>query len=108
MSPFKITIEAAVNSLTASDKKFVQLLAHGSMKVEYYAPAEIDLQTPHKQDELYIIISGTGQFIRANETISFKPHDVLFVPAGIEHRFINFSNDFATWVIFYGDDGGEK
>jgi hypothetical protein len=26
----------------------------------------------------------------------------------MEHHFENFSDDFATWVIFYGPDGGEK
>jgi len=34
--------------------------------------------------------------------------DVIFAPAGIEHRFENFSDDFVTWVIFYGPVGGEK
>jgi hypothetical protein len=24
-----------------------------------------------------------------------------------EHRFENFSNDFAVWVFFCGDEGGE-
>jgi hypothetical protein len=33
---------------------------------------------------------------------------VLFVPAGHEHRFEDFTPDFATWVIFYGPDGGES
>jgi hypothetical protein len=33
---------------------------------------------------------------------------VLFVPAGMDHRFVNFSGDFAAWVIFYGPAGGEK
>ena len=32
---------------------------------------------------------------------------LLFVKAGHEHRFENFTDDFATWVIFYGPDGGE-
>jgi hypothetical protein len=32
---------------------------------------------------------------------------VLFVPAGIEHRFIKFTEDFVTWVVFYGPKGGE-
>jgi hypothetical protein len=26
----------------------------------------------------------------------------------MEHYFENFSDDFATWVIFYGEEGGEK
>jgi len=32
---------------------------------------------------------------------------VLFVPARVEHRFEEFSDDFATWVIFWGPKGGE-
>ncbi len=74
------------------------------MRVEYYAPEGEDLQTPHKQDEVYIITSGVTDFIRDGEIIACKKGDVLFVPAGMEHRFINFSEDFATWVIFYGPE----
>ena len=77
------------------------------MSVEYYAPEKVDLQTPHRQDELYVIVSGSGNFIRNGERTFFQKGDVLFVPAGIEHRFEDFTDDFATWVIFYGKDGGE-
>jgi mannose-6-phosphate isomerase-like protein (cupin superfamily) len=38
---------------------------------------------------------------------TFQQGDILFVPAGSVHRFINFTADFATWVIFYGPEGGE-
>ena len=91
-----------------TEKRFVTLLEHGSMYVEYYAPVGKDLQTPHRQDELYIVISGSGTFFNHGERKPFQPGDVLFVPAGIEHRFEDFSDDFATWVIFYGPDGGER
>jgi mannose-6-phosphate isomerase-like protein (cupin superfamily) len=86
----------------------VQLLSHGTMRLKYYAPQINDLQTPHKQDELYIIASGNGTFFRNGERVHFKQNDVLFAPAGTEHRFENFTNDFATWVVFYGAEGGEK
>jgi uncharacterized protein YjlB len=33
---------------------------------------------------------------------------VLFVPAGTTHRFEDFSADFATWVVFWGPQGGER
>ncbi|WP_404545924.1 cupin domain-containing protein [Dyella jejuensis] len=82
-------------------------LRHGSRKVGLYAPRGIDSQSPHKQDELYIVIRGTGEFLKSEERRSFKAGDVLFVEAGIEHRFEHFSADFATWVIFWGPDGGE-
>ena len=32
---------------------------------------------------------------------------MLFVEAGVDHRFVDFSDDFETWVIFWGPDGGE-
>lgn len=82
-------------------------LKHGSMKVGLYAPRHEDKQSPHRQDELYIVINGTGDFVKNGARIAFKPGDVLFVEAFTEHRFENFSADFATWVIFWGPDGGE-
>jgi hypothetical protein len=32
----------------------------------------------------------------------------LFAPAGLVHRFEEFSDDFATWVVFWGPKGGES
>ncbi len=86
----------------------VQALAHGSMMVEIFAPKETDYQTPHEQDELYIIVSGTGILTINGEAFPFAPHDVLFVAADVEHRFSDFTDDFVTWVIFYGPKGGES
>lgn len=87
---------------------FITLMASGSMLVELYKPERKDLQQPHKQDELYVVISGTGIFRREEQLTPFGPGDVLFVPAGEIHRFESFTEDFQTWVIFYGPEGGEK
>jgi mannose-6-phosphate isomerase-like protein (cupin superfamily) len=88
-------------------RRSVLAFEHGSMQLKYYAPVEIDEQTPHEQDELYIVISGTGEFVRGEERAPFAPHDVLFAAAGVPHRFEKFTDDFATWVVFYGPPGGE-
>ena len=85
----------------------VPVLAHGSMIVEYYAPVDRDHQTPHSRDELYVVASGTGWFVNGEQRHRFATGDVLFVSAGVTHRFEQFSQDFGTWVIFYGPDGGE-
>lgn len=87
---------------------FATAFTHGSMAVELYAPRVRDLQTPHSRDELYFIARGYGEFVHANKRHSVAPGDTFFVPAGDEHRFENFSNDFVTWVVFYGPEGGEK
>lgn len=105
---YKITREDAIEKLQKETEfPFAVLLKHGSMTTEYYAPVEMDKQSPHKQDELYVIASGNSLFYRNGERVTCKAGEVLFVPAGMEHRFENFSSDFATWVIFYGPDGGE-
>jgi mannose-6-phosphate isomerase-like protein (cupin superfamily) len=83
-------------------------IRHGSMRVGLYAPKGKDDQSPHTQDELYIIASGSGWFVKGEERIAFAPQDVLFVEAGAEHRFEDFSADFATWVVFWGPEGGEE
>lgn len=88
-------------------KRFLELLTHGSMLVEIYKPEKVDLQQIHSRDELYVVYSGSGTFFNDGIRHPFQAGDVLFVPAGIEHRFEDFSEDFATWVVFYGPEGGE-
>lgn len=105
---FHFSIEQAAQQLTKQEEnRFTVLLKQGTMSIEYYAPKNVDLQTPHKQDEIYVIASGETDFIRNGERVHCKTGDVLFVPAQMEHRFENFSDDFATWVIFYGKQGGD-
>lgn len=100
--PHHLPLDFAVEKLTAHDGPFITLMRDGNMSVELYAPERVDLQTPHDQDELYVVVSGSGQFYNDGRRHDFGPGDVLFVPAGKVHRFENFTPDFKTWVIFYG------
>jgi mannose-6-phosphate isomerase-like protein (cupin superfamily) len=105
----QVSIQEALNQLDAGKAQlFAKVMEYGTMSVEIYRPIKTDLQTPHKQDELYLVISGSGEFVNGSERSAFGKGDILFVPAGVEHRFVNFTDDFATWVIFYGPEGGEK
>ena len=103
-----LTPEAGFRALQTHSAEFITLFTHGSLVVEFYKPDRVDRQQPHARDEVYIITSGTGTFALAGRRMPVKPGDLLFVPAGIEHRFGPFSDDFATWVLFYGPDGGEQ
>ncbi len=103
----RISTESALSKLSKSTQPFIELFKHGTLSVEVYKPIKIDHQKPHTKDEVYIIIEGHGGFFCGGNTTPFIKGDFLFVPAGIEHRFINFSEDFSTWVIFYGPQGGE-
>jgi mannose-6-phosphate isomerase-like protein (cupin superfamily) len=103
----RATVEEAKAAPIPAGRASSLLMEHGSMTLRYYAPKGRDPQTPHEQDELYIVASGSGTFFMNGERVPFGPGDALFAPAGAEHRFEDFSDDFATWVIFYGPDGGE-
>lgn len=91
----------------ARGSEFVELFSHGTLIVEIYKPAGADRQLPHSRDEVYVVISGTGHFVNGTARHAFEPGEVLFVPAGTPHRFEDFTDDFATWVFFYGPEGGE-
>lgn len=101
------TAPEALTTLARAGGEFTTLFRHGTLEIEIYRPVGTDRQKPHRRDELYVVISGTGSFVHGDARTPFGPGDVLFVEAGIEHRFTDFTEDFATWVFFYGPDGGE-
>ena len=111
----KASIHQALARLPAAQTKnypkgapFVSMMAGGTMSVEVFAPKDADLQQPHAQDELYFIHSGTAQIVINAQRFDAASGDAFFVAAGVAHQFENFSNDFVTWVVFYGPPGGEQ
>ena len=84
------------------------LFAHGTMSVIIFTPRGHDYQTKHGQDELYIVIKGSGTLLIEGSRREFVEGDVLFVAAETEHRFLDFTQDLITWAIFWGPPGGEK
>ncbi len=108
MSRFHLTLAQGLSLMPgpAADQ-YAVLLEHGTLEVGLYAPRGVDDQAPHSRDELYVVQRGSGWFVNGNERHAFGPGDVLFVPARQPHRFEDFTEDLALWVIFYGPQGGE-
>ncbi|MDJ0949818.1 MAG: cupin domain-containing protein [Alphaproteobacteria bacterium] len=103
------TVEGWIGKLpTPGGERFVEAFTHGTLAVELYAPRGEDPQQPHDRDEAYVVVSGNGTFLNGDERHAFGPGDFLFVPAGVPHRFEDFTDDLAVWVIFYGPVGGER
>ncbi len=107
-TPIHTTIAEARETPIPDGLRSAILMRHGSMRVHYYAPAGQDEQTPHSQDEVYVVVAGNGRFEVGEESRAFGPNDVLFAPANVVHRFVDFSDEFAAWVVFYGPEGGEE
>ena len=85
----------------------VSVLQRGTLDVKLSLPTLPNQQTPHAQDEVYVVIRGRGILLHDGARDPFESGDLLFVAAGTEHRFEDFSEDLAVWVVFYGPRGGE-
>lgn len=109
MTDHHLTLDAALTRIPGHrGERFAELFRHGTLSVEIYAPRGTDPQQPHTRDEVYVVAQGRGRFLNGGVRHRFGPGDVLFVPAGVVHRFEDFSEDLAVWVFFYGPEGGEK
>ena len=91
----------------ANGKRFHIGLSRGELLVELYIPEGEDLQKPHSRDECYVVTRGSGRFQMGSRIVPFEAGDFLFVPAGMEHRFLDFGDSMEAWVIFYGPEGGD-
>jgi len=92
----------------ADQEQYVVPFEHGTLTVGVYAPRGTDTQEPHDRDEGYVVMKGTGYFRYGSRRVPFAPGDFLFVPARLEHRFEDFTDDLTLWVVFYGPKGGES
>ncbi len=103
-----INLAAVLNRLPGPQgERSVALFEHGSLVVKLYAPSGNDPQVPHSRDEVYVGAQGSGEFVCGGARQNLAATEVLFVAAGVEHHFENFTDDFAVWVFFYGPEGGE-
>ena len=86
----------------ASGRPYHEFLRRAQMSGGLYVlPAGgIDRQQPHTEDEVYVVIRGRSRFTAGGETIEVAPGDVIFVPAGEDHRFHDVVDELALTVVF--------
>ncbi|MET0985009.1 MAG: cupin domain-containing protein [Steroidobacteraceae bacterium] len=98
--PEKISLAEAVARVNVEPTPYALLFERGDVAVEFFIPRGRDVQTPHNQDELYLVQSGAAILWRNEQRVACGAGDVLYVPAHMPHRFESFSTDFRTWVIY--------
>jgi mannose-6-phosphate isomerase-like protein (cupin superfamily) len=54
------------------------------------AAPEPDRQQPHDDDELYVVLAGSGVLEAEGERFQVQEGDALFVPARAAHRFVDY------------------
>lgn len=102
-SPQPLSLAAALALPLPGGRRSSLAFVDGDIEIRLYAPKGHDPQTPHDRDELYIVAAGQGKIRIGDRVEGFAPGALLYVAAHEVHRFEDFSDDFAAWVVFYGD-----
>jgi len=83
-------------------KRYLEFLRIPAMSAGVYAlPAGgVDPQKPHTEDELYYVASGRARMRVGSEERGVSAGSLIFVAAGVEHRFYDIAEELAVLVFF--------
>ena len=86
----------------SSAKPYLEFLRSGSMSIGLYViePGGVDGQSPHGEDEVYVVLAGKSGFTAADEVRDVNTGDVIYVPAGVAHRFHDIVEQLQLVVVF--------
>ncbi|RSS73950.1 cupin domain-containing protein [Streptomyces sp. WAC06614] len=91
----------------ANEGAYLQFLRERNMSVGLYAldAGQTDPQNPHAQDEVYFVVSGRASVTVGEETTTVARGSVVYVPAGVPHKFHHISEDLRVLVVFSPPEG---
>jgi len=87
---------------TEAGKRYLEFLRIPAMSAGIYVlPAGgSDPQLPHKEDELYYVVRGKARMQAGSEDQVVGEGSVIFVAAGVKHRFYDITEELLVLVFF--------
>lgn len=94
----------------AAGRPYLEFLRSNDLSAGLYelAAGAIDGQSPHTEDEVYVVLRGRATIRVASEERPVEPGSIVFVAAGIDHRFIGIVDDLAVLVLFAPPEGDRR
>ncbi|MFF4318551.1 cupin domain-containing protein [Streptomyces sp. NPDC001568] len=91
----------------ANDGAYLQFLRERNMSAGLYAleAGQSDPQQPHLQDEVYFVVSGRASITVGEETTVVANGSVVYVPAGVPHKFHHITEPLKVLVVFSPPEG---
>lgn len=85
-----------------AEKLYQEFMRVPAMSAGVYvlAAGGADPQKPHNEDELYYVVRGRAKMLVASDEQVVKTGSVIFVPAKVEHRFFDISEELEVLVMF--------
>lgn len=96
------TLEALETERRRGGWPYLEFLRRASMSAGLYTlgVGATNGQSPHTEDEVYVVLSGRASFTSGGETIDVSTGDTIFVPAREEHRFHDITEELMVVVVF--------
>ncbi len=89
---------------------FVEHVRVPTMSVGTYSipVGGVDDQSPHAEDEVYVVLTGRARFTCGHDCVAATPGTAIFVAAGETHRFHDITEDLAVLVVFAPSYSGSR
>ena len=71
-----------------------------SLGVYELTAGSVDPQRPHTEDEVYYVVGGRGSISIGADECEVRQGSVIFVAAGVKHRFHSITEDLTLLVVF--------
>ena len=86
----------------ARDERYHEFLRVPALSAGIYRlPAGgVDPQRPHGEDEVYVVVSGRARVLVGEDDEPVEAGSVVYVPAGVEHRFHAIEEELRVLVLF--------
>jgi len=106
----RFTLAELLRTGQATDKLYHEFLRVPALSGGLYVleAGSTDPQSPHGEDEVYVVMDGRGQIVVGEEVQPVEAGTVVYVAAGVEHRFLNITERLAVLVFFAPPEGSVK
>lgn len=101
------TLPDILADLRATSRPYLEFLRRDTMSAGLYvlSPGARDEQSPHQEDEVYVVLRGLGKFTVEGATHDVSEGSVIFVERRQEHRFHDIEDELHVLVLFAPAEG---
>jgi mannose-6-phosphate isomerase-like protein (cupin superfamily) len=107
--PLFTTLGALESARRIADRRYLEFLRVPDLSAGLYVleAGAADPQRPHAEDEVYVVMAGRCRFRVGTGEQEVQPGSVLFVPARLEHRFLELRERLEA-LVFFGPSEGSR
>jgi mannose-6-phosphate isomerase-like protein (cupin superfamily) len=87
---------------------WTEVVRSGALSAGVYrvAAGAADGQSPHDEDEVYVVTAGRAELDIDGTRTAVRPGSVAYVPSRVPHRFVDVTEDLEVAVVFAPPESG--